>query len=325
MINIAIVFGGFSSEHEVSVKSGKFIFDNLKNNPTWNIYEVCISKNYNTVKYREEFYNLNYDDFTFEKNGEIIKPDLVFNMIHGDPGENGDLALILERNNIPQTASNSIVSKLTFNKYNYIDFVKNLGIPCSDQLLLRNGQIIDFHKIKNSFNLPFIVKPNSGGSSIGVSKINNYDQLEKSIEIAFKEDDTVLIEKYLDGQEVSVGVIQNQKKRKILPITEIISNNDFFDFGAKYLGQSKEITPGNISQKSKDLIHDYINLIYDNIDLKGITRSEFIIVNEIPHILETNTIPGFTEQSIVPQQLEADGQKVKDVIIDLINSNLINS
>lgn len=324
MINIAIVFGGFSSEHEVSVKSGKFIFDNLKNDPNWSIYEVCISKNYNTVKHKEEFYNLNYDDFTFEKNGEIIKPNLVVNMIHGDPGENGELALILEDNNIPQTACNSGVSKLTFNKHKYINFVKNLNIPCSDQLLLKKGQTIDFDKVRNYFKLPFIVKPNSGGSSIGVSKIYSYDQLEKSIEIAFQEDDTVLIEKYLDGQEVSVGVIQKKNERRILPITEIISNNDFFDFGAKYLGQSKEITPGNISPKSKALIHDYINLIYDNLDLKGITRSEFIIVNDIPHILETNTIPGFTKQSIIPQQLEADGKFVKDVIFDLVNSNLNN-
>ena len=190
--------------------------------------------------------------------------------------------------------------------------------------MLKKGQTIDFDKVRNYFKLPFIVKPNSGGSSIGVSKIYSYDQLEKSIEIAFQEDDTVLIEKYLDGQEVSVGVIQKKNERRILPITEIISNNDFFDFGAKYLGQSKEITPGNISPKSKALIHDYINLIYDNLDLKGITRSEFIIVNDIPHILETNTIPGFTKQSIIPQQLEADGKFVKDVIFDLVNSNLNN-
>ncbi|MDC3219440.1 ATP-grasp domain-containing protein, partial [Flavobacteriaceae bacterium] len=148
------------------------------------------------------------------------------------------------------------------------------------------------------------------------------DELENKIKIAFKEGDEVLIENFLDGQEVSVGVINRNNKRIILPITEIISENELFDYNAKYLGESQEITPGNISDQAKELIHEYINTIYDNIELDGITRSEFIIVNQIPYILETNTIPGFTKQSIVPQQIKEQGLSIKEIIINQINSIL---
>ena len=155
-----------------------------------------------------------------------------------------------------------------------------------------------------------------------MSKVYKSNELYEKVQIAFKEDDEVLIESFLDGQEVSVGVIQNKNDRIILPVTEIISDNELFDYSAKYLGESQEITPGNISEKSKKLIHEYLNNIYDNINLNGITRSEFIIVDDIPYILETNTIPGFTQQSIVPQQIEAQKLNVKDVINDLVRSIL---
>ena len=251
MKNIAVVFGGYSSEYEVSVKSGKFIYDNLKDNSDWNVYEVCISKNKKTVK-----------------------------------------------------------------------FVEKWSIPCSKHVLIKKKDNINISKILETIIIPCIVKPNNGGSSIGVSKVNYVDELENKIKIAFKEGDEVLIENFLDGQEVSVGVINRNDKRIILPITEIISENELFDYNAKYLGESQEITPGNISDQAKELIHEYINTIYDNIELDGITRSEFIIVNQIPYILETNTIPGFTKQSIVPQQIKEQGLSIKEIIINQINSIL---
>ena len=322
MKNIAVVFGGYSSEYEVSVKSGKFIYDNLKDNSDWNVYEVCISKNNKTVKFKESIFDLDYENFSFNIDNEIIKPDAVFNIIHGDPGENGVLAKILERNNIPQTGCNNYVSQLTFNKKKYIEFVEKLNIPCSKQVLIKKKDNINISKILETIIIPCIVKPNNGGSSIGVSKVNYEDELENKIKIAFKEGDEVLIENFLDGQEVSVGVINRDDKRIILPITEIISENELFDYNAKYLGESQEITPGNISDQAKELIHQYINTIYDNIELDGITRSEFIIVNQIPYILETNTIPGFTKQSIVPQQIEVQGLSIKEIRINQINSIL---
>ena len=173
------------------------------------------------------------------------------------------------------------------------------------------------------YNLPADEKESNVvlGDEINAPKITS-DDLKEKINLAFKEGDEVLIESFLSGQEVSVGVIERDNKRIILPITEIISDNELFDFNAKYLGESKEITPGNISIESKKLIHKYINNIYDNLELNGITRSEFIIINENPHILETNTIPGFTEQSIIPQQIESYGLSVKDVIINQIKSIL---
>lgn len=251
MVNLAVVFGGYSSEYEVSIKSGKFIYKNLKNNSDWNVYEVCISKEKNFVRYNKKVYDLDYESFSFNFNGTVVKPDAVFNIIHGDPGENGDLAEILEKNKIPQTACDVSVSKLTSNKKKYIEFVNSLGIPSSKQVLITNKNIDNLSSLIDSISFPCIVKPNNGGSSIGVSKVYKSNEINEKIQIAFKEDDEVLIESFLDGQEVSVGVIQNKNKRIILPITEIISNNDFFDYNAKYLGESQEITPGNISEKSK--------------------------------------------------------------------------
>ncbi len=322
MKNIAVVFGGYSSEYDVSVKSAKFIYDNLKDNSDWNIYEICISKKEKTVKFKERIFDLDYQNFSFEIDGIIIKPDAVFNIIHGDPGENGVLAEILEKNQIPQTGCDNYVSQLTFNKKKFIEFVDNLDIPCAKQILLKKKEMIDIEKILETIKLPCIVKPNNGGSSIGVSKVNYIDELENKIKIAFNEDNQVLIETFLEGQEVSVGVINRNGKRIILPITEIISENELFDYNAKYLGESQEITPGNISKESEALIHKYIAKIYDNIELNGITRSEFIIVNQIPHILETNTIPGFTKQSIIPQQIEVQKLSVKEVLCNQIKSIL---
>ena len=322
MKNIAVVFGGYSSEYDVSVKSAKFIYDNLKDNSDWNIYEICISKKEKTVKFKERIFDLDYQNFSFEVDGIIIKPDAVFNIIHGDPGENGVLAEILEKNQIPQTGCDNYVSQLTFNKKKFIEFVDNLDIPCAKQILLKKKEMIDIEKIIETIKLPCIVKPNNGGSSIGVSKVNYIDELENKIKIAFNEDNQVLIETFLEGQEVSVGVINRNGKRIILPITEIISENELFDYNAKYLGESQEITPGNISKESEALIHKYIAKIYDNIELNGITRSEFIIVNQIPHILETNTIPGFTKQSIIPQQIEVQKLSVKEVLCNQIKSIL---
>ena len=279
MKNIAVVFGGYSSEFEVSVKSGRFIYENLKDNDNWNVYEICISNEKNFVRYNDRIYDLDFESFSFKINDKLIKPDAIFNIIHGEPGENGDLAKILENNRIPQTACDMEVSKLTFNKNKYIEFVNNLGIPSSKQILIKKNDIDYLDDLTKSIKYPCIVKPNNGGSSIGLSKVNIEEDLNEKIQIAFQEGEEVLIEDFLDGQEVSVGVIQSKYKRVILPITEIISDNELFDYSAKYLGESKEITPGNVSDKSRKLIYEYLNIIYDNLNLKGITRSEFIIID----------------------------------------------
>ena len=170
--------------------------------------------------------------------------------------------------------------------------------------------------------IPCFVKPNKSGSSFGISKVTNKDFLDDKINYAFQEGDEVLVESFLDGKEVSIGVINIDEQRTILPITEIRSKNEFFDFDAKYNGESDEITPGELTNNELDKIHKMINIIYDNINLSGITRSEVILVNGIPHLLETNTIPGFTKQSIVPQQIKAAGLSVSKIIESQIQSLL---
>ena len=222
MKNIAIVFGGFSSEYEVSIKSAKFIYDNLKDNSNWNVFQICISKKKNTVKFKERIFDLDYHSFTFNIDGKIIKPDAVYNIIHGDPGENGVLAEILEKNEIPQTSCNNYVSELTFYKKKYIKFVDSINIPCPKQVLLKRKDLISISRILEAIKIPCIVKPNNGGSSIGVSKVNYSDELENKIKIAFNEGDEVLIENFLDGQEVSVGVLEINGKELSFQLQKLL-------------------------------------------------------------------------------------------------------
>ena len=321
-IKVALVTGGYSSEAEISYKSAKTVFNALDKSK-FEVYQIDIHPTgwwyENAVG---EDVAVDKADFSIEEGGEKIKFDVALMCIHGTPGEDGKLQGYFDMIGLPYTSCDTATSALTFNKRYTVAVAGFGGIGVAKSLHLFKEQALSPEQILSNLSLPVFVKPNNGGSSIGVSKVNYADELENKIKIAFKEGNEVLIENFLDGQEVSVGVIDINDERIILPITEIISENELFDYNAKYLGESQEITPGNISNESKELIHKYINRIYDNIKLNGITRSEFIIVNEDPHILETNTVPGFTKQSIVPQQIEAQGLSVKEVINNQIKSIL---
>jgi len=321
--NIGIAYGGYSSEYDISIKSGEFIFEILNKNPDWNVYKVLVSKEKTSVLISgEEIEEINQDDFSFKYDNKKIEFDAIYNIIHGSPGETGEFSSLLEKIGVPQTSCSSKICRLTFDKHEYVKFINSLDLKTAKQFFIKKGEEYNVDDIIEKTGIPCFVKPNKSGSSFGISKVTNKDFLDDKINYAFQEGDEVLVESFLDGKEVSIGVINIDEQRTILPITEIRSKNEFFDFDAKYNGESDEITPGELTTNELDKIHKMINIIYDNINLSGITRSEVILVNGIPHLLETNTIPGFTKQSIVPQQIKAAGLSVSKIIESQIQSLL---
>jgi len=321
--NIGLAFGGYSSEYEISIKSGEFIFEILNKNPEWNVYKILVSKEGTSVLFSDDkMIEVNQDDFSFKYDNNKIEFDAIYNIIHGSPGETGEFSSLLEGIGIPQTSCSSKICKLTFDKHEYVKFINSLNIKTAKQFFIKKGDIYNIDDIIEKVDIPCFVKPNKSGSSFGISKVTNKDNLNEKINYAFQEGDEVLVESFLDGKEISVGVINIDGERTILPITEIISKNEFFDFDAKYNGQSDEITPANLTTDELNDIHKMINTIYDNINLSGITRSEIILVNKVPYLLETNTIPGFTKQSIVPQQIKAAGLSINEIIESQIKSLL---
>tara|TARA_B100000427_G_scaffold85659_1_gene70250 strand:- start:5995 stop:6969 length:975 start_codon:yes stop_codon:yes gene_type:complete len=321
--NIGIAYGGYSSEYDISIKSGEFIFEILNKNPNWNVYRILISKEkISVILPDDKIEEINQDDFSFIYDKNKIEFDAIYNIIHGSPGETGEFSSILEKIGIPHTSCSSKICKLTFDKHEYVKFINSLYLKTAKQFFIRKGEQYNIDDIISKTGIPCFVKPNKSGSSFGISKVTNKDFLNEKIDYAFLEGDEVLVESFLDGKEVSVGVINIDGKRTILPVTEIRSKNEFFDFDAKYNGESDEITPGDLTSNELNDIHKMINTIYDNINLTGITRSEIILVNGIPYILETNTIPGFTKQSIVPQQIKAAGLSINDIIESQIKSLL---
>jgi len=321
--NIGIAYGGYSSEYDISIKSGEFIFEILNKNPDWNVYKVLVSKEKTSVLISgEKIEEINQDDFSFKYDNKKIEFDAIYNIIHGSPGETGEFSSLLEKIGVPQTSCSSKICRLTFDKHEYVKFINSLDLKTAKQFFIKKGEEYNVDDIIKKTGIPCFVKPNKSGSSFGISKVTNKDFLDDKINYAFQEGDEVLVESFLDGKEVSIGVINIDEQRTILPITEIRSKNEFFDFDAKYNGESDEITPGELTNNELDKIHKMINIIYDNINLSGITRSEVILVNGIPHLLETNTIPGFTKQSIVPQQIKAAGLSVSKIIESQIQSLL---
>ncbi|AIN73891.1 D-alanine--D-alanine ligase [Flavobacterium psychrophilum] len=300
-MNVAVVMGGYSDESVISLRSGQLILNNLDKSK-YNIFEVHILLKDWSVVIEGEKYPINKADFSFTKNGIITKFDVAINTVHGTPGEDGHLQSYWELIDIPYTGCNFYQSALTFNKRDTLSVLTKFNIPKAKSIYLRKGDVIDGNEIKKALGLPFFVKPNQSGSSLGVSKVDALDQLEKALEFAFAEDNEILIESYLNGTEVSVGVLNYKGQTKVLGITEILSQNDFFDYEAKYLGKSEEITPARISKEEEILVAESAKKIYNSLGMSGFSRTDFIIMNGIPHFIEINTNPGLSPQSIFPQQ-----------------------
>lgn len=312
--NVAVVMGGFSDEYKVSLKSGQLIFDSLDRD-LYHVYKVVILKEgWYFLDENEERIELNKGDFSVNlKNGEILKFDVCFNIIHGTPGENGILQAYWDAVGQKYTGCDFYQSALTFNKKDTLAVLSKYGIPSAKSVYLRKGDPIDEEKIISELKLPLFVKPNQSGSSLGISKVKEKSELAAAIEFAFKEDDEILIESFLDGMEVSVGVLDYQGETIVLGITEIIPEKEFFDYEAKYEGASQEITPARLDDKTREKVEKIAKHAYNSLGMSGFSRSEFIIMNGTPYMLEMNTNPGFSPASILPQQAKIYGISIKDL------------
>jgi len=300
-MNVAVVMGGYSDESVISLRSGQLILTNLDASK-YNAFEVHVLLNEWYCLVSDVKYPINKADFSFTKDNQIITFDVVVNTVHGTPGEDGHLQAYWELVNLPYTGCNFYQSALTFNKRDTLSVLSKFDIPKAQSIYLSKGDAIDGKQVATQLGLPFFVKPNQSGSSLGVSMVSTLDDFQKALDFAFKEDNDILIESYLNGREVSVGVIKYKGETKVMGITEILSQNNFFDYEAKYLGKSEEITPANLSEELKNRVEETAKKVYEALGMTGFSRTDFIIMNDIPHFIEINTNPGLSPQSIFPQQ-----------------------
>lgn len=323
MKNVAIIMGGYSSEYQISLKSGNVVY-NFLDKSKYNAYRIHIFKEkWVMVDDNENEFPVNRHDFSVNYAGLKLTFDVVFNAIHGTPGEDGLMQAYFELLDIPQTSCDYYQAALTFNKRDMLSVLKPYGIKTATSFYLDKGDVINEDEIIKTVGLPMFVKPNKSGSSFGISKVKSKEELLPAIENAYKEDNEIIIESFLDGTEVSVGVINYKGETTVLPITEIVSENDFFDYEAKYLGKSKEITPARISDEIRLKVEAVSKKAYEVLKMKGFSRSEFIIVNGEPFMLEMNTIPGMTTESILPQQAKEAGISLTELFDNAIELALV--
>lgn len=312
--SVAVVMGGYSDEYVVSLKSGQLIYDSLDRN-LYDVYKVVVLKNeWYFLGENDRKYEINRGDFSVTlDNGETLQFDVCFNIIHGTPGENGILQAYWDAIGQKYTGCDFYQSALTFNKKDTLAVLSKYGIPSAKSIYLRKGEDINVDQIVSELNLPLFVKPNQSGSSLGISKVKEKSELIAATEIAFKEDNEILIESFLNGMEVSVGVIDYKGETIVLGITEIVPTNEFFDYEAKYEGASEEITPARIDEATTKRVEEIAKRAYNSLGMSGFSRSEYILMDGIPYMLEMNTNPGFSPASILPQQAKHYGISIMDL------------
>lgn len=314
MKNIAIIAGGNSSEHEISLKSAEQIIsavDRQKFNP----FLVVIKGSKWIVKQENKVeINIDKNDFSFIENGIKTIFDCVYVTIHGTPGEDGKLQGYFDMIQMPYSTCDVLTSALSFNKFACKSYLATAGICMPKGIQILKGEKIDTDSIVRNLGLPVFVKPNEGGSSFGISKVKSANDLQAAVDEAFKEDKSVIVEEFIEGRELTCGMIKTNNRELLFPITEIISQNEFFDYDAKYNGQSQEITPANISEEAAHLVHDVSSLIYNKMRCKGLVRIDYIYSRGKLYFLEINIAPGMTAQSLVPQQICAMGETLTGII-----------
>lgn len=324
MRTIAIAAGGDSPEYEVSVKSAGEVKNALATK--YRVFVIVIrGSDWYWEDPRGRRFGIDKNDFTLKLDEGKVRFDAVFIAIHGSPGENGLLQGYFDMLRIPYTSCNAFCSALTFNKQACKLFLKEYGIPMADSILIRKGESPDPGAILSRTGLPCFVKPNDSGSSFGVSKVKKNEELIPAIDKAFAESSEVLIESFMEGREVACGVVVSGGKKIVLPVTEIIPKNEFFDYEAKYTpGKSDEVTPAQIGEKLTEEVQQMSSSIYDLLGCSGIVRVDFIIVRNKPLFLEINTVPGMSAESLIPKQAAAAGIDPGDIYSAVIE-NLFKS
>ncbi len=317
--NIAILAGGNSGEHQISLNSASLILEHI-DPKKFAPYLVIIKGSDWICRIANEDFPVNISDFTAKINESRIRFDAVFNIIHGTPGEDGMLQGYFDMLGIPYTSSGRLTSALTFNKYMCSRFVSVAGcVSTADAVLIKKGAAINPEEILAVTGLPCFVKPNNGGSSVGMTKVKVAEKLPAAIRKAMKHDSEVLVEAFVKGTEVTCGVFSDNGNLVVLPLTEIVSKREYFDFTAKYKGKSEEITPARIQEEAETEIKRISSILYRHLNCRGVVRFDYILTPEGPYFLEVNTIPGMSRESIIPQMLAHHGMALRDFITAMIN------
>ncbi len=324
--NIAIVCGGDSSEHDVSMRSAQGLYS-FFDKERYNIYIVDVKGIDWHVEYEDgTVANIDRNDFSFiGKDGKAVVFDYAYITIHGTPGENGLMQGYFDLIHLPYSTSGVLVEALTFNKYVLNNYLRSFGINVAKSILLRLGDSYNENDIEQQLGMPVFVKPSADGSSFGVSKVKNADQLAPALRLAFMESNEVMIESYMEGTEISIGCYKTREKSVVLPATEVVTKNEFFDYDAKYNGQVQEITPARLAEETAKKVAEETSKIYDILHCNGIIRIDYIITkdaegNDVVNMLEINTTPGMTATSFIPQQVRAAGLDIKDVLTDIVEN-----
>lgn len=322
MKNIAVLMGGYSSESQISLKSGAVIAESI-DPELYTAYPIHILEEGWYYKDKSgQIFPVDKNDFSLHINGSDIRFDCLYNTIHGHPGEDGILQGYLELLNLPQSSCNSYTSAVTFNKRDCIAILQPWQIPTAQHIYLNKGEHYNTSAIVDQLGLPIFIKANRSGSSFGVYKIYEEKEIDDAIHKAYEIDHQLIIESFLDGIEVSVGVYQLDDTIHTLPPTEIVSDNDFFDYEAKYQGKSQEITPARISKLDTKAVQELTQKIYQILGCKGIARADFIFHNNQPHFIEINTNPGMSKESIIPQQIKASGSNLRTILTQVIENTI---
>ena len=322
--NIAVIMGGYSSEYNISMISGNVVYNHIDKNK-YNPYRVVITKEkWVALNDKDQEFNIDKNDFSAIIDETKINFDCVFNVIHGTPGEDGKILGYFDMIDLPYSSAPAYQMALTFNKRDCLSVLRKHGINTAKSLYFDKGDDINTDDVVSELGLPCFVKPNNAGSSYGISKVNKIEEFSMAFEKAFKEDHEILIESFLDGTEVSIGVITYKNEVIALPATEIVSENDFFDYEAKYEGKSKEITPARISDIQLQNLHTEAIKAYKALNMSGFSRSEFIFIGDTPYFLEMNTVPGMTTESLLPQQAKAAGIPLPDLLTNAIEMAIKN-
>ena len=321
--NIAIVCGGDSSEHDVSLRSAQGLYS-FFDKERYNVYIV-------DVKGMDWRVNLNdgttapidRNDFSFMENGKLMMFDYAYITIHGTPGENGIMQGYFELIHLPYSTSGVLVEAMTFDKFVLNNYLRGFGVSVAESLLIRKGyeELVSDDEIEERIGMPCFVKPAADGSSFGVTKVKNKDQLAPAIRKALMESDDVMVESFLEGTEITVGCYKTKEKSVVFPITEVVTHNEFFDYDAKYNGQVDEITPARIPEETAERARKLTSHIYDILHCNGIIRIDYIISKDQKiSMLEINTTPGMTATSFIPQQVRAAGLDIKDVLAEIVEN-----
>ncbi len=323
--NIAIVCGGDSSEHDVSMRSAEGLYS-FFDKERYNVYIVDVKG----VDWHVEFAGRNNikidkNDFSFVMDGKAVVFDYAYITIHGTPGENGMMQGYFDMLHLPYSTSGVLVEAMTFDKYVLNNYLRGFGVRVADSILLRRGEEYDEEEIGKRIGMPCFVKPAADGSSFGVSKVKNTDQLAPALRVAFMESDEVMVERYMEGTEISIGCYKTRAKSVVFPATEVVTSNEFFDYDAKYNGQVQEITPARIAPETAKAVAEETSRIYDILHCNGIIRIDYIITKDADgkdevNMLEINTTPGMTATSFIPQQVRAAGLDIKQVLTEIVEN-----